>query len=186
MKKDFSDDGGESLIHISFDEHTTVDAVRERVRNEINAYRNNDRQDDTTGIMEKLLKLPRFVLRFLVLILNILDYYGRVPYSLIKGDPNYASVFITNLGSIKLNAGYHHLNNWGTNSIFVVIGEKKPTPVYDEKGFSKMSDTLKLGIVLDERIADGYYYSKTIKLLKYLLQNPELLELPAMERVDYD
>ena len=38
---------------------------------------------------------------------------------------------------------------------------------------------LDLGLTLDERIADGYYYSKTVRLLKHLLQHPELLELPA-------
>ena len=48
-----------------------------------------------------------------------------------------------------------------------------------------MHETLQLGLTLDERIADGYYYSKTVKLLKYLLQNPRLLEVPANEEVDY-
>ena len=45
---------------------------------------------------------------------------------------------------------------------------------------------LNLGITLDERIADGYYYSKTIRLLQHLLQNPALLEKPLKEEVDYD
>ena len=43
-----------------------------------------------------------------------------------------------------------------------------------------------LGLTLDERIADGYYYSQTVKLLKYLLQNPQLLEAPAKEEVQYE
>jgi hypothetical protein len=37
---------------------------------------------------------------------------------------------------------------------------------------------VEIGVTIDERIADGYYYSKTVRLLKYLLQNPELLEQP--------
>ena len=41
-------------------------------------------------------------------------------------------------------------------------------------------------MTIDERLADGYYYSKSIKLVKYLLQNPELLELAAEEEVDYE
>lgn len=49
-----------------------------------------------------------------------------------------------------------------------------------------MKDILPIGITLDERIADGYYYSKTVKLLKYLLANPELLETAAKEEVDYE
>ena len=43
-----------------------------------------------------------------------------------------------------------------------------------------------IGITLDERIADGYYYSKTIRLLHKILQNPEILDRPAKEEVDYE
>ena len=119
-------------------------------------------------------------------ILHKLDECGKVPYSLIKTDPNYSTCFITNLGSIGLKSGYHHLSNWGTNSLFIVLGQKKKSPVYDEEGNVSMKDILPIGITLDERIADGYYYSKTVKLLKYLLANPELLETAAKEEVDYE
>ena len=37
----------------------------------------------------------------------------------------------------------------------------------------------------DERLADGYYYSKTMRLIRKLLENPELLELPLKEEVEY-
>ena len=66
------------------------------------------------------------------------------------------------------------------------MGQKKKSPVYDEDGTMSMKDILPIGITLDERIADGYYYSKTVKLLKYLLANPELLETAAKEEVDYE
>ena len=66
------------------------------------------------------------------------------------------------------------------------IGEKKLTPFYDEKGNVTMKETIDLGLTIDERIADGFYYSKTIKLLKHLLQHPELLELPANQEVEYE
>ena len=114
-----------------------------------------------------------------------LDRHGWVPRSLIATDPCYASVVLSNLGSIQLHAGYHHLCNWGTNSIFGVIGEKKKRPFYDEDGNMEMRDSLDLGLTVDERIADGYYFSKTIRLLRKLLENPELLELPLNEEVEY-
>ena len=38
---------------------------------------------------------------------------------------------------------------------------------------------------LDERIADGYYYSGTVALVKKLLENPQLLEAPADTPVEY-
>ena len=49
-----------------------------------------------------------------------------------------------------------------------------------------MNETIYLGLTIEQLIADGYYYSKTIKLLKHLLQHPELLELPADQEVDYE
>ncbi len=176
VKKQFTDDGSEALAYIACDENADLEVVRQEVYDIIYKCRGDELDNSTQG-MDTLTKLPRFILRFIMWILHKLDFYGRVPDFLIKEDPNYATVFISNLGSIGLKAGYHHLCNWGTNSIFVVLGEKK---IVDGR------EVMDLGITLDERIADGYYYSKTIKLLKYLLQNPELLETPAKEEVDYD
>lgn len=184
VKKQFDDNAEEALAFIEFDENTTVNDVRIKLGEEIHACR-GERGDNSTDQMEFVGKLPNFLLRFAMWIFRKLDYYGRVPYDLIKTDPNHASVFITNLGSIGLKSGYHHLSNWGTNSIFVIIGEKKMSPFYDENGNITMKETIDLGLTLDERIADGYYYSKTVKLLKHLLAHPELLELPAKEEVDY-
>ena len=50
---------------------------------------------------------------------------------------------------------------------------------YDKDGNADVHEVIPLGITLDERIADGYYYSGTAALVKKLLANPELLEEPA-------
>ena len=185
VKKKFSDNGAEALAFMKFDENTTIDDVRRKISEEIHACR-SDRGDNSTDKMDMLKKLPQFLLRFVMWILHKLDERGKAPYSLIKTDPNHASCFVTNLGSIGLKAGYQHLSNWGTNSLFIVMGEKKLSPVFDENGNVEMKETVELGLTLDERIADGYYYAKTVKLLKHLLHNPQLLETPAKEEVDYE
>ena len=48
----------------------------------------------------------------------------------------------------------------------------------------EMREVIDLGVTLDERIADGYYYSKTIMLLKHLLTLPELLDQNSNEEVE--
>ena len=68
--------------------------------------------------------MPRFLSKFLVWLLTRLDIHGWIPQSIIATDPYYSSVVISNVGSIKLKCGYHHLTNWGTCSIFCLIGEK--------------------------------------------------------------
>lgn len=185
VKKKFSDSGAEALAFKEFDEATTIEDVHRIISEEINECR-SEKADNSTDKMDGLKKLPRFILSFVMWLLHRLDECGRVPYSLIKTDPNHASCFITNLGSIGLKAGYHHLSNWGTNSLFVVLGKKKKVPTFHEDGTYTMQDIIPIGLTLDERIADGYYYSKTVKLLKYLLTNPELLETAAKEEVDYE
>ena len=179
VKKQFADNGAEALAFLKWGPETTIDTVHEKVMAEIHECR-SDKLDNSTAGMEKFTHLPRWMMRIAIRILFILDYYGRAPYSLVKKDPNYSTVFISNLGSIKLNANYHHLSNWGTTSIFLVIGKKHLAPIYDEKGNMEMHEVVDLSITLDERIADGYYYSKSVQILKHLLQHPEMLN----ERAD--
>lgn len=182
VKKEFNDESHEALAFIKFDENSTIDSVHERIKQEVRTCR-SDKIDNSTQGMDTLSKLPRWFMRIVMFILRRLDFYGKVPNSLIKTDPNHATVFISNLGSIKLNAGYHHLTNWGTNSVFIVIGARHKAPFYDDEGNMEMRNVLELGLTLDERISDGYYYSKSVQLFKHLLTHPELLEKPAKEEV---
>ena len=184
VKKQFSDEAHEALAFLRFEEDATIDSIHDRIAKEITSCR-SEKLDDSTDAMAKLMKLPRFLVSFIVWFVMKLDYYGRVPKSLIGSDPAYSSVWFSNVGSIKLKCGYHHLTNWGTNSVFCLIGEKKLTPVYSADGSVEMRETVDLGLTIDERIADGYYYAKTVRLLKKLLENPELLELPANTEIDY-
>ncbi len=175
VKKQFNDEAQEALAYLTFGDKDNIDSIHDRILQEIKTCR-SDVLDNSTAGMDALTKLPRLVLRFIMWLLHRLDFYGRVPNFLIKTDPNYASVFFSNLGSIKLQAGYHHLCNWGTNSVFITIGAIKKRPVFQPDGTYEMRNTMEIGLTVDERIADGYYYSGTVRLLKYLMTHPELLE----------
>ena len=183
VKKQFADEAHEALAYLSFTPEDTIDTIHGRILEEITNCR-SEKLDNSTAGMDMLSKLPRFLLRFVMWILHRLDFYGKVPNFLIKTDPNYASVFFSNLGSIGLQAGYHHLCNWGTNSLFVTIGETKHRPVFQADGTYTMRNTVEIGLTVDERIADGYYYSGTVRLLKHLLTHPELLEQTSGTPVD--
>ena len=56
---------------------------------------------------------------------------------------------------------------------------------YDSEGREDIHPVVPVGITLDERIADGFYYSGSVALVKELLTHPELLEKPASEEVEY-
>ena len=184
VKKLFADHGAEALAFIHAKDEDTIHTIHDEIYRKV-SYCRSDSKDESTESMDLFNKMPRFLSKFIVSIVCVLDRHGKVPKSLIASDPYYSSVVLTNLGSIKLHSGYHHLTNWGTNSVFVAVGERKMRPFYNEDGTVSMRDSVDLGLTIDERIADGYYYSKTVRLLKKLLENPELLETKLSEEVDY-
>lgn len=187
-KKAFADSGDESIVILKYDpsaEKAAIDVLKDKLCDFVYSLRNEDTTDSTTDILDSLAKLPRFMRRLVIAFLRSRDEnHGGLPFGLDKDDPYHSTVFISNLGSIQLRAGYHHLTNWGTNSIFVVVGEKHDITRVDESGGMSRQQVLNLGITLDERIADGYYYARTIKLLKALLRQPALLDVPAEEALE--
>ena len=186
IKKEFSDGSEEAMALLEARPDATIDTIHEEIRQRVQATRSEQKMNTTDNSMDILNKLPRFLSKAAIRFIRWLDRHGWCPDFLIGDDPNYSSVFLSNLGSIKLRSGYHHLTNWGTCSLFCVIGEKKWTPLYDQNGLVEMRETVDLGLTVDERVADGYYYSKSIRLFKYLLEHPELLEQPLNTEVEYD
>lgn len=188
VKKEFADSSEEAVAIIRIDPESEVsplEQIHSRVEKFCTSVRKENKTDGTTDIMDVLTKLPRPLLSLVMNTLKWLDFHGWYPDALASEDPYFSSAFVSNLGSIKMDASYHHLADWGTNSFFVIVGEKKPIPFFEYDGSFTVKEALELGITLDERIADGYYYSKTVRLVKKLLENPELLDRPVSEEVEY-
>lgn len=183
IKKEFSDRSSESLALFEYAPEDTLEDYHNKILKSIHVGRHE--VDTSTGAMDMILKMPHFMVTGVIKCIRGLDRIGRCPDALIGTDPNHAAIFLSNLGSIGLECGYHHLTNWGTNSCFVVVGKKYMKKEYDKEGSSICHEVLPLGVTLDERIADGYYYSGTVALVRELLAHPELLELPANTPVEY-
>lgn len=187
VKKRFDDHAEEALAFFEYDPKETLQSYHEKIMKVIHQTKSFDEKDkDTsTGAMDVVSKLPQWMITAIVKSVLWLDKHGWAPDFLIGSDPNHAAIFLSNLGSIGLPGGYHHLVNWGTNSCFIVTGKKYMKMEYDKDGNEDLHEVLPLGITLDERIADGYYYSGTVALVKELLAHPELLEMPADTPVEY-
>lgn len=171
VKKSLSDDSEETMARIVGTKDDTVESIQKQVDAQILKCKNES--DETTDAMNFIQKLPfKGLIGFLA---RWADKHGLMPKSVIATDPYQCSVVLTNLGSIGLYIGYHHLMNWGTNSIFVVVGKKTYKPIYDKNGNKKMKKVLPLSFTVDERISDGYYFGKSLRLFKKLCENPELL-----------
>ncbi len=182
VKKLFSDHGGEGLAQVRAQGTDTLDTIHDDIYRQVSFCR-SDKKDGSSEAMDIVQKIP--CKKFIGVAVRYLDRHGWMPKSMIATDPYYCTVVLSNLGSLKIDAGYHHMTNWGTNSLFCAIGLKKKRPFYDENGNVEMRTSVDLGLTVDERLADGYYYAKSIRLLKKLLENPELLEEPFETEVEY-
>lgn len=142
----------------------------------------NCQDKETETAMDKLAKsLVRFpgLLSVAVPILKFVDKHLWLPMSIVHASPFHTSLFVTNLASIRVGAIYHHLYEFGTTGIFVSMGQPYKKTVLNEQGEPEERKIMELGIVTDERIADGHYYGQCFReWLKYL-KNPELLETKA-------
>ncbi len=118
--------------------------------------------------MGLLLRLPGFAVRALLWLLGRIDALGLLPRAMIESDPMFASLFLANLGSVGHEAGFHHLWEYGTCSMFGVLGKIKTGA--DGRRFVTMCWTY------DERIEDGLYSFHAIAGIKDRVENPGQLE----------
>lgn len=186
-KRRFTDHAEEALMFLVPKDTDTLDEISRKI---IGDVRETRKSEHSTGgvdaILDTLAKLPRPVLMFVIYIIRLMDFWGISPDFLTDGDPNYSSVFFSNLGSIKCPSVYHHLNNYGTNSIMITIGTIRKEQMVMADGTSQVRDVVDIGATLDERIADGFYFARSLKLVRYICAHPELLERPLSEPSGFD
>ena len=182
VKQEFTDEGGEVLAFIHSRPEWTIDDLHNEIHRQLIKLKDKNYRDESTGVMDKFNAIPEFISRPLVNAVCWMEKKGKIIPALVETDPYHSTVNFANLGSIGLPSGFHHLTNWGTTSMFVVIGKAGRMPFYenDEVVFR---DGVELNITVDERIADGYYFSKSMKILQYFLDHPEMLDRPFNERL---
>ncbi len=186
-KRRFTDHAEEALMVLIPKETDTIDDISKKIIGDVQETR---KSEHSTGGVDALLdafaKIPRPLLMLLIYIIRCLDFWGICPSFITEGDPNYTTVFCSNLGSIKCPSVYHHLNNYGTNSIMITIGALRKEQMLMPDGSIQTRDMVDIGATLDERIADGFYFARSLKLVRHICAHPGLLERPLNEPSGFD
>ena len=142
----------------------------------------NGRARDKRGItrVERevafLTGLPGPLTRLLVRAEALVDRWNLLPRELIAVDPLHASAMVSNLGSIGIDACWHHLFENGTVSIFLTIGRAEPMPFVRADGNLEVRRGVLLRFTFDERVADGLYAARSLAHFQELAEAPWLLE----------
>ena len=159
----------------------TIFDVERRISEYVENSRNVEKQNATDKLIATLVNIPG-LLRFAVNVLKWMDWHNLLPKAIIDASPMHNTMVFTNLASIRTNHIHHHIYDFGTTSLLMAAGNTREIPRRTRDGEIVHEKCLPLGLVMDERIATGYYYAQAFRKMKEYFKNPALLEEPP-ERI---
>lgn len=177
VKRALTIEGTETLVKQTFAPDATLGDVAYQVDSAVNGIKRG-KDSSTDALMNLFLKLPGLIISAIITLGKLLNHTGLMPAGIIISDPLCTSAIVANIGSIGAGAPFHHLYEWGTASLFLVIGRFRQNP---DNGKTEVEVTF----TMDERIADGYYFAQAVQYFQELVEAPERLQLhPDEVRTD--
>ncbi len=159
VKQDKGSDGSSTLVKWTFEPGLDIDQVQTHVQKSIFSIRNHQ-SGNSDHFFVWMKYLPTFILRLIISLGRVLDNFNLLPSAILRDEPLHTGAVVANLGSIGLTAPYHHLYDWGTASVFIVMGKM------DEQSNMQVTFTI------DERIAEGVIFARALTTFKSLMEHP--------------
>lgn len=177
VKKKLTVEAEETIIKLHLTPEETLYTVSEKLEAAFLAGKAEDDSNfDKTAALIKA--IPGLLKKFTIWLLKLTDYFGLLPFFLLDVSPFHGSIFFTSMASLGIPPVYHHLYDFGNLPVFLCMGDKYKTVTQQSDGTIESRKKMKFTVVSDERICDGFYYSRGFKAFKKYLLHPELLEQP--------
>ncbi len=184
VKKEMTVDSPDTSIKVHLNPRDTAEDVYHKLNAAIEEVKATQELDSSLdGLIQYLNLIPGLLLKFVVWLLKLLDYFGLLPKFLTELSPFHGSLFFTSMGSLGIRPIYHHLYDFGNLPCFGAFGMKRKALEVQEDGTVVQKKYVDIKFVLDERICDGFYYATFFKYYKRLLRTPEILDQPPEEVV---
>ncbi|MBR5528939.1 MAG: DMT family transporter [Oscillospiraceae bacterium] len=182
IKKEMTVEAPDTSIKVHLNRRNTAKEVYEKLNAAVEGVKATKELDSgIDNLIAYLLLIPGVIMKFVVWLLKLLDYFGLLPKFLTELSPFHGSLFFTSMGSLGIPPIYHHLYDFGNIPAFGAFGCKRRAYELQEDGTVVQRKYIDMKFVLDERIADGYYYAAFFKHYRNILRHPEILDLPPEE-----
>lgn len=178
VKRALSLDATETTIKVFFEPTDTILDVYRKMNEKIEEIKSSEDNNGTEDVADTFARLPRFLIRFALAILRVMDYFGWIPQSLLNVSPFHGSMIITDLGSLRIGPVYHHIYNFGTLPAFIAFGAKRHAYEINRRGEVEDHKYVDCKFVLDEGIVDGHYWAQLLQAYRYMFAHPEMLISP--------
>jgi hypothetical protein len=170
-KKALADGSPIVVLKRRFEPNMTFEQTVDFIHGDVKEGR-SDKKSHMDKELNLFLRLPAMLLAFGVSVVRWLDSVNLLPGAYIHPDPMYASLFIANLGSVKLESAFHHLYEYGNIPLFAALGRSKKVPVVNEAGEVTVRNICTVKYSFDERIEDGLYCAHSLELLRKMVESP--------------
>ena len=182
----FNDTAEEMMIQCKIDPDDNINTISKKITAKVDKVRedaNNVEKKGANSAMDILAKLPNIIRVPIVGFFKWLDKIGYLPDFLADDNIYYSSLILSNLGSFKFGAIHHNINEFGISSGLATIGEIREEEVIVD-GKKQVRKRFELGANFDERASDGFYLIKSLNMLQYIFDHPEMLEDNANEKFE--
>ncbi|MBR3979127.1 MAG: hypothetical protein IKJ94_05850 [Oscillospiraceae bacterium] len=182
VKKEMTIESPDTSIKVHLSRKDTAIDVYEKLNAAIDEVKKTQELDSgIDNLISYFNLIPGVVLKFVVWLLKLLDYFGLLPAFLTELSPFHGSLFFTSMGSLGIPPIYHHLYDFGNLPVFGAFGCKRRALEVQEDGSVVQKKYIDVKFTLDERIVDGYYYAAFFKHYRTILRHPEILDIPPEE-----
>ena len=184
VKKEMTVDAPDTSIKVHLTPRDTALDVYKKLNEAVAAVKATQELDSSLdNVIMHFTRIPSVLMKFVVWLLKLLDYFGLLPRFLLEVSPFHGSLIFTNLGSLGIRPVYHHLYDFGNLPAFIAFGMKRKAYEVQEDGSVALKKYIDVRFTLDERIVDGFYYAAFIKYYRRLIAHPEVLDNPPEEIV---
>ena len=164
-----------TMSKVNFDPADTVFDIDRKMSDYIEANRSETGENATDRLANILIGIPG-LLGLGVCVFKWMDKHGLLPRTIIDASPFHTSLTISNLASIRTNSIFHHIYNFGTTGVFITMGVNREVARKDREGNVYFEKCIPFGVVMDERICSGSYFSQAFRTFRKYLSDPSLLE----------
>lgn len=184
IKASLRDDAPDLSMKIRFTGCEDIFEIKQKIDDAISSLLKKQTNNKTNKVAGFLTSMPNGLVKFAVGLVKFLDKHGMIPRAILDASPFHTSFYITNLKSIKGEWIYHHCYNFGTTGLFISMGKEKDEAVV-ENGEVSVGKVMRLGVTMDERYCDGFYFIKSLKMWREYMADPQKLEeKPNVEPIE--
>lgn len=185
-KKTLTDDGVEVNIIMPFRPDDTLKDVNRRFRRYLGVAKSDDGNKNESDV-DLFDKLPHWIIGLVMNTIKWLDRHNWVNKDIIRMFPFYSTAFVTNVGSIGLEAPFHHNFEIGNTGIFAAIGKMRSENIVQDDGSIVKKTLMTINYTFDDRIVDGIYSGRAMNLVRKYIEDPEILtRKPEIAQKDLD